>query len=100
MFIYNVTVKVTDILKIEWLEWLQQEHVPEMIETGCFESYRIFRLLEVDDSEGPTYVIQYTCTSKSAYEKYIHSFATTMRERTYQKWGNGFIAFRTLMEQI
>ena len=100
MYIYNVTIKVSESIKVEWLDWLKVEHIPDVMGTGCFESSQVFRLREVDDAEGPTYIVQYSCTNKESYDQYIHSFAQEMRNRSYEKWGDRFIAFRSLLEQI
>ena len=100
MIIYNVTIKVDVSIASEWLSWLKEEHVPEVIETGCFTKATITRLLEVDESEGPTFAIQYAAENKSQYDHYIEKFAAVMRQKSFDKWGNRFIAFRSLMEVV
>ena len=57
MIIYNVTIKVDASIADAWLQWLLREHIPDMLHTGCFRSHRVVRLMEVDDSEGPTYAV-------------------------------------------
>lgn len=100
MHIYNVTIKIHESIQNEWLLWLKDEHIPEVLSTGCFNNANIVRLLEVDDSEGPTYAVQYYAESKSDYDRYIEKFAGTMRQKSFEKWGDKFIAFRSLMEVI
>ena len=100
MFIYNVTIKVQDAVKEEWLSWLQEIHIPQVIGTGCFTQATILRLLEVDDSEGPTYAIQYLAPSKALYDQYIKEFAPLMRQRSFDQWGDRFIAFRSVMQVV
>jgi hypothetical protein len=100
MFLYNVTIKVRADIHESWLQWLHEEHIPEVMETGCFTSSSVYRLLEVDDSEGPTYAVQYKAESKSMYNHYIDKYATEMRRRSYEKWGDAFIAFRSLMQVV
>lgn len=100
MLIYNVTIKVQDSIKEEWLIWLQEEHIPELIKTGCFTEATVLQLLEVDDSEGPTFAIQYQCISKALYNRYIENFADSLRQKSFDKWGDQFIAFRTLMKVV
>ncbi len=53
MIIYNVTIKVDKTIAEDWLLWMQKEHIPEVMATGCFYAYKIVRLLEIDESEGP-----------------------------------------------
>ncbi|NDD59555.1 MAG: DUF4286 family protein, partial [Chlamydiae bacterium] len=95
-----VTVKVGLEIAEDWINWLQEEHIPDAMGTRCFESAQVFRLLEVDDTEGPTYVVQYRTTKKAEYHRYLEHFAADMRQRSYDKWGDRFIAFRSFMEEL
>ena len=99
-FVYNVTIKLDESIHNEWLKWMKGEHIPDMITTGCFTEAKVLKLLEIDDSEGPTYAIQFVSESKAQYNLYIEKFATAMRQKSFDKWGNKFIAFRSVMEVI
>lgn len=100
MFIYNVTIKVHESIHTVWLQWLKEVHVPEVLATNCFSNATIVRLLEIDDSEGPTYAIQYFAESKASYNLYIEKYAGLLRQKSFEKWGNQFIAFRSLMQVV
>ncbi len=100
MIIYNVTTKVSESIHEEWLHWMRREHIPEMIATGCFYDAVILRLMETDDAEGPTYAVQYKAESKALYNLYIEKYAAAMRQRAFQKWGDQFIAFRSVMHMV
>ena len=100
MIIYNVTIKISFTIHTEWLQWLKEEHIPEVIQTGCFTHAVILRLLEVDDSEGPTFAIQYFAENKELYNNYIEHHAGMLKEKSFKKWGNQFIAFRSIMEVV
>ncbi len=83
MIIYNVTIKVQESVKDKWLAWLKDEHIPEVIGTGCFTHAVILQLLEVDISEGPTYAIQYHAQSKGLYNNYIENHAPLLRHKRF-----------------
>ncbi len=100
MFIYNVTLKIDHSIHEEWVKWMKEEHLPDVMKTGCFEKYQFVKLLDVDESEGPTYAAQYFAISKAQYNRYIDMYAAKLRQDGMNKWGNKFIAFRTLMEVI
>lgn len=100
MIVYNVTIKVNEQIAIEWLDWIQQEHILDVMDTGCFTSAKLLRLLEIDDEEGPTYAVQYFAESKSNYNRYIELHAERMRQKSFDKWGNQFIAFRSVMQTV
>jgi hypothetical protein len=100
MIIYNVTTKVSTVIHAGWLKWMQEEHIPELIATGCFTDAVILQLLEVDDSEGPTYAIQYMAESKALYNQYIERHSAAFRQKAFDKWGDQFIAFRSVMRVV
>ena len=100
MIVYNVTVKVDTGIAKDWLAWLQTEHITEVVGTGCFTHASILKLLEVDDAEGPTYAIQYFAESKALYNQYIEKYAGTFRQKSFEKWGNKFTAFRSVMQVV
>ena len=98
--VYNVTNKVTHQIHKEWLQWMKQIHIPAVLATGCFLDATILKVSEVDDEEGPTYAIQYYATREQEYERYVQEFSTSLRQDTINKWGDQFIAFRTIMEVV
>lgn len=99
-FIYNVTTQVDKSIAKAWLKWLTEEHIPQVMKSGCFTNYKVVHLLEIDESEGPTYAIQYAAASKADYNRYLEIYANSLRKQATDKWGDRFISFRSLMEVI
>lgn len=100
MIVYNVTIKVSPAIEEGWLVWQLQEHIPEIMATGLFTEYKFFRLLEQDDSEGATYVVQYFTSAMENYQRYLQEYASIFRQKSFTKWNDQFIAFRTIMEMV
>jgi Domain of unknown function (DUF4286) len=100
MIIYNVSSKISHRIQEAWLNWMLEEHIPEIMATGLFVEFRLCRLLDQDETEGPTYTVQYAAASLNEYQSYLIDFAPAFREKAYKAWGNQFISFRTLMEVI
>lgn len=100
MIIYNVTIMVQEKIADAWLTWLLLEHIPDVMQTGCFVENKVVRLLEIDDTEGPTYAIQYFAESKADYNRYIELYSDGLRQKSIDQWGNNFMAFRTVMEVV
>lgn len=100
MIVYNITIKIPPAVEQDWIEWQKREHIPEVMATGLFTEYKFFRLLEQDESEGITYVVQYFSDSFENYEKYIEKHAPLLRDKVLKKWGDQFIAFRTVMQVV
>ena len=100
MIIYNVTIKADNKIADAWLQWMKEEHIPDVINTGCFNNATILRLIEVDDTDGPTYAIQYKAESKADYNRYIQLHADEMRKKVSNKWGDQVVAFRSVLEVV
>jgi hypothetical protein len=83
--IYNVTTHVNHNIAESWLQWLKEEHIPDMMATGCFTHATIMRLIEVDETQGPTYAMQYHAT---------------MRKKVTGKWDDQFIAFHSVLQVV
>lgn len=99
MIIYNVTINIDAQVHEEWLEWMKNIHIPEVMSTGYFLENRFSRVLS-DDPEGITYSVQYLCNSMADYEEYKKTHASTLQKKHSEKYANRFVAFRTLLEVV
>lgn len=100
MIIYNVTVKVDNSIADEWVQWMKHEHLADVVGTGMFFDSRLYQLLDQDETEGRTFVAQYYCETMEQYNTYIAEYAQKMRDKGFARFGNKFIAFRTVMEKL
>jgi hypothetical protein len=100
MIVYNITIKINPAIETEWIQWQKLEHIPAIMATGLFSGFKFYRLLNQDQQDGMTYIIQYFASSKENYDHYIESFAEQLRQKALEKWGDRFIAFRTIMEAV
>lgn len=100
MIVYNITIKIDPAIEAAWIQWQQQEHIPDIMASGQFTQWKMFRLLDQDDTEGMTFVIQYFAPSLENYSKYIAEYAPVLRKKAFDRWGERFIAFRTVMEVV
>lgn len=100
MILYNVTVKVDVSISDAWVKWMKEEHMPELMETGLFTEYRLMHLFEQDDAEGITYSAQYYCEDMDRYNEYIDKHAPRLRKAGIDKFGDKFVAFRTIMKAV
>lgn len=100
MIVYNITIKIEPAIEKAWIQWQKEEHIPEIMATGCFEKYQFYKLLEQGEEDGITYIVQYFADSENQYNKYITEKAPILRQKALQKWGDRFIAFRTVMQPV
>jgi hypothetical protein len=100
MIIYNITIKVEWSIAQDWLDWMQNQHIPAVLGTGCFEKHQLVRLLQVDETDGPTYAAQYYAPSLTKYDYYLQHYAPGFRKEVADKWGDKYVDFRTLMQEV
>ena len=100
MIIYNVTVNISHDVHDEWLKWMKEVHIPDVMKTGIFTENRMLKLLGDEDSGGTTYAIQYSCANMNDYERYKTDFAPALQKEVIDKYKDKFVAFRTLLETV
>jgi hypothetical protein len=100
MIVFNNTIKIDPFIVEAWMQWLLQEHIPEIMALGLFTEWKMYRLLDQDDSEGMTFVLQYFAPSLENYYTYIGEFAPLLQKRSLEKWGDRFVVFHTVMEAV
>ncbi|MGB5362909.1 MAG: DUF4286 family protein [Aureibaculum sp.] len=100
MYIYNVTVNIDESIAQEWLTWMQESHIPEMLSTGKFFEAKMCQVMIEEEMGGITYSIQYTSESKEALEKYYEENSEDLRKKSQKIFGDKFVAFRTELKVI
>lgn len=99
MIIYNVTVNVENEVREEWIRWMKEVHIPDVMKTGLFIENRFCRVM-VDEESGTTYSIQYMCATMTDYENYRDNHAQRLQKQHTDKFRDKYVAFRTLLETV
>ena len=100
MILYNVTVKIDLDVHDLWLRWMKEEHIPRVMETGCFVESKLFRVLEENTSDGITYAFQYFANDISSYFDYKEHHAERLKKEGLDMFPGKFTAFRTLLREV
>ena len=101
MIIYNVTLSINPTLEQEVISWLQEEHIPEVMETGLFLDYNIFKVIEnpVERTHN-SYAVQYSLKTWEDFAEYSDKHADRLKDITKAKYGENVLAFRTFLEKL
>lgn len=99
MIIYNVTINIDDSVHEEWLEWMMEEHIPQVMETGKFFKAKMVKVLVVEET-GNTYSVQYFAEDKEKLNEYYKEHAPALREEGLKRFGDKMLAFRTELELL
>lgn len=99
MIIYNVTINVQEDIHDEWLKWMKEEHIPDMLDTKKFSKALMTKVMVQEPMGGITYSVQYTTESREMLQRYYEENAEDLRSRSKAFEGK-FVAFRTELEVI
>jgi hypothetical protein len=99
MILYNITVIIDESISDQWLDWIQNDHLPEIMATELFESFRLLKVLD-SPNEGVTYCIQLIVENEEKYGRYLRKFEPQFRSQHINKFGNSLVIFPSAMEFI
>jgi len=100
MYIYNVTTNVDESIHLEWLNWMKEKHIPEMLSTGKFSNAKMSQVMIEEEMGGITYSVQYTTDSSETLEAYFKEDAPKLRSEANRLFKDKIIAFRTELKVI
>ncbi|MGB3150109.1 MAG: DUF4286 family protein [Maribacter sp.] len=98
MYIYNVTTNIEASSQQEWIHWMQNKHIPDVLATGKFLSAKITKVLVEEDMGGVTYSVQFTVKDKATLEQYYQEDAPRLRQNTQKLFAGKTVSFRTELE--
>ncbi len=100
MYIYNVTINIEEEINDEWMLWMKEIHIPEMLATNKFFEAKMCRVVIEEEMGGITYSIQYTTDSKALLDEYFKEDAERLRADGMKRFAGKFVAFRTELDVI
>lgn len=100
MYVYNITTNIQETEEQKWIAWMQDIHIPEMLETGRFLSAKMCKVLVEEDMGGVTYSVQYMAETADAIADYLEKEAILMKNKMNSKFAGQFVYFETEMKLI
>ena len=99
MIIYNVTCNVENEILKDWLQWMLEIHIPDVMRTGFFLEANINKVISSSD-DGTTYAIAYSCESMKKLHEYQLKFSAELQRKHLERYGKKVVSFRTILELI
>ncbi len=99
MYIYNVTVNISEDAHEEWLTWMET-HILEILNTGRFLSAKLTQVLVDEKMGGKTYSVQYTASTREDLDNYYKLDADKLRSDGFNKFADKMVVFRTELKVI
>jgi len=96
-----MTVGIDRDVEQQWLQWIREKHIPDMMKTGLFVESRMFKVLHDDgDDSTVSYSIQYFAEGIEQINRYLENFAPLLIEEHRRKFLNKHVVFQTLLEEV
>jgi hypothetical protein len=100
MVLYNVTVTIDLDIHEDWVTWMREVHIPAVMITGMFVSFRMSRLIGHDHTDSEIFTVQYLVNDMAQLLRYQEEFAPALQRQHRERYDGKFAAFRTVMELI
>lgn len=100
MIIYNITCKVDWSVHGQWLAWVRNEYIPGMLAIELFYHGQLVKLLEADETDGPTYALQFHAQTLENYRQFMTAMRTASLRRQLDRWGEAVVHFGTAMQLV
>ena len=100
MISYNLSIKIDPKIENDWIQWVKQEYLPAIVQTGLFKDQKFHRLLYQDERDGITFIIQLSADSIENYKNYLKKFSSTFQKKMSERWKHQFVSFHTVMEIV
>ena len=97
MICYNVHVKLNDELnEEEWRSYMIDEHIPDVMKTGCFLECKMTKNIE----RPRNWHIQYFLENMDKMKEYQNNHATKLKQEVIDKYNGSFQATRTITDIV
>lgn len=94
---YLVYVWVDREIATDWLTWMCDVHVPDVVQTACFLDAFVVRDSEGDRDGRVAYRVLYRARSEAELERYQRDFAPALQAEHTERYEGRFEARRELL---
>ena len=95
--LYTVYIAIDADRAEEWEEWMRQVHVPDVIDTGCFDHATLARDDGRDDAQRQAYRVVYRARSEEAFDDYQEKHAPALQQEHTLRYAGAFEATRDIL---
>ncbi len=100
MIYYNVTSQLDKSIENEWVKWMQEEYIPEVLRMKYFIEIKLLKLNLKEQQDSCSYATQYLLFSETFLYNYINNKADYLRNKTIERFGEKVLSFSTQLELI
>jgi hypothetical protein len=99
MIVYNETLIVEEASYPDWLQYMREVHIPGIMATGLFDSYRVLSVID-SPNEGVTTCIQYNTDNEERFALFYNQHLQAFHIAHNDIYEGKFVMYNTTMESI
>lgn len=100
MIIYNITFNINFPFEKEWLQYMKNNYLPQILKTGLPVECKLLRLLTEIDNEGATYTTQFRFNCMEDFMAYQTEFQSNLIDKHHEMFNGQYVSFRSLLEEV
>lgn len=100
MLLYNVTVGIDQGSEEEWLRYMREKYIQDVLNTGLFTGHKMYKVLHDQEDGTISYSIQYFARNIEDVQQYLETFAPAIIEAHRNRFKNRHVTFMTLLDEV
>ncbi len=100
MLFHNITYNIDINAEADFLDWMRNTHIPNVMLSGFPKSFQILKLLTEIDNGGVTYSVQYFFDSIEGFEVYENDYLDDFNFAVDKRYRGKYVFFASLLQEI
>lgn len=100
MITYQVEVTVPSPLVDQWVEYMTQQHIADVVNTGLFLTAHLIKVVDPIVDNASVFRVRYACRSTEDLATYRREHAPALQAHHTEKFGSAIIAVRSVTEDL
>ena len=100
MIIYNTTFNVPENLQTEFLDFMRNEYIPQVIQSDILKEPRLSRIFGREDDDGYSFALEFKADNIQDLEEWNKKEGKKLYFKVLTKFRQNILGFATLMQPI
>lgn len=97
MYVYNLTMVVSDEVFVKWQTWLQEAYLPAIKAVDTIEKVRVFKLLDVPEKH---YAVHCETSSPAQLMHFIENTIPQLLQQAAETFGEKVLFWGTQLKEV
>ena len=100
MLIFNTTYLVSDKVYGPWMKWIQEQHIPFMLESELFSLPQVAKVLTNEEQEGTSFSVQFHVQDMETLRLWNQKYGEHFKADFAKQFSTEALFFTTVLELI